>query len=104
MLTNFTKKIAYATLLLSLTGAAATAQTAIRPYSLAYTENLKGGTTMFGNTIMHIVDNGTVNLTKMNQTGINGGASIYGNDNSNMTFIDIDGNTGVGALTRSSSS
>src|SRR6478735_4816770 len=104
MLTNFTKTVAYATTLLILIGTAVSAQTSIRSYSLVYSENLKGATTLFGNTMMHIVDNGTVNLTKMNQTGINGGASIYGNDNSNMTFIDIDGNTGVGAGTRNSSS
>lgn len=65
---------------------------------------------MFGNTMMHIVDNNAVNLTKMNETGnaANGvgglGFSQYGNDNSNMTFIDIDGTTGVGAGTINSSS
>ena len=52
---------------------------------------------MFGNTIMNITDNNTVNLVKMNETGnaANGvggiGFSQYGNDNSNMLFADADG-------------
>ncbi|MBS1743509.1 MAG: T9SS type A sorting domain-containing protein [Bacteroidetes bacterium] len=110
MLTNFTQKVAYTTAMLGLLTTAAFAQTSIRPYTLAYSENLKGGTVMFGNTSMHIVDNGNVNLTKMNQTGnanngVGGlGFSQYGNDNSNMTFIDVDGTTGDGAATKNSSS
>ncbi|MEO8772421.1 MAG: T9SS type A sorting domain-containing protein [Ferruginibacter sp.] len=112
MLTNFTKKIAIATILLGMLTNAANAQTSIRPYALAYSENLKGGTVMFGNTSMHIVNNGVVDLTSMNQTGnanngVGGlgfaGAGV-GNDNNNMTFIDIDGTTGVGAGTKNSSS
>ncbi len=101
MLTNFTKKVALATITLGMLTTAATAQTSIRPYTQVYSENLKGGTAMFGNTIMHIVDNNSVNLTKMNQTGnaANGvgglGFSQYGNDNENMTFIDIDGTAGT---------
>lgn len=61
---------------------------------------------MFGNTIMHIVDNNVVNLTKMNETGnaSNGdggiGFSQYGNDNENMRYVDIDG---VSATANSSS-
>ncbi len=101
MLTKFTSKVAIATLMLGMLHAAVSAQTSIRPYTLAYSENLKGATTMFGNTVLHIVDNGTPNLTKMNQTGnaANGvgglGFSQYGNDNQNMTFIDIDGTAGT---------
>lgn len=97
MLTNFTKKVACATILLGMLTTAAIAQLNIRPYALVYSENLKGGTTMFGNTSMHIVDNGAVNLAKMNQTsnpnsglGLGNAQSDYGNDNNNMTFIDID--------------
>jgi uncharacterized repeat protein (TIGR01451 family) len=110
MLTNFTKTLVCATIMLGMLTTAATAQTSIRPYTLAYSENLKGGTVMFGNTIMNIVENGTVNLTKMNQTGnaANGvgglGFSQYGNDNSNMVFADVDGNLEFGATTRNSSS
>lgn len=89
--------------MLGLMATAANAQVSIRPYSLAYSENLKGGTVMFGNTSMHIVDNGTVNLTKMNMTGdpnngvggLGFSASGIGNDNNNMTFIDIDGTAGT---------
>lgn len=69
----------------------------IRPYGLIYSDNIKGGCTIFGNTITHIVDNGVVNLTKMNETGnaANGvgglGNSQYGNDFSNIQFVDVDG-------------
>lgn len=79
----------------------------IRPYSQVYSDNIKGTTTMIGNTILHIVDNNTPNTTKMNETSnaANGqgglGFSQYGNDNENMQFIDVDGsaaNTTVLAL------
>jgi uncharacterized repeat protein (TIGR01451 family) len=69
----------------------------IRPYNLLYSENLKGGSTLFGNTMMHIIDDGTVNLIKMNETGDPAnpaggiGFSQYGNDNANMQFADVDG-------------
>ena len=51
---------------------------------------------MFGNTMMQIVDNNSVNLTKMNEIGNanNGQGGIgftqYGNDNQNMAFADVD--------------
>ncbi|HPH86442.1 MAG TPA: T9SS type A sorting domain-containing protein [Ferruginibacter sp.] len=94
MLTKFTSKVAYATLLLGMLHTAASAQ--LRPYTLAYSENIKGGSTMFGNTILHIIENNTVNLTKMNETsnaanGVGLGNSNFGNDQSNMQFIDVDG-------------
>ena len=95
MLTNFTRKVAFATFMLGMLNTAAKAQLSIRPYTLVYSENLKGGTTMSGNTSMHIVDNGTPNLVKMNESGLNAGASQYGNDNQNMTFIDIDATAGT---------
>lgn len=69
----------------------------IRPYGLVYSDNLKGGCTIFGNTLTHIVDNGAVNLIKMNETGdaANGvggiGHSQYGNDFSNIQLVDVDG-------------
>ncbi len=75
----------------------------VRNYNLVYSDNIQGGTAMFGNTLMHIVNNGTVNLTKMNGNSVNGN-SVYGNDNENMQYIDIDGSTGNGSVTRNSSS
>ncbi len=96
MLTNFTRKIASATILFTLIYAATEAQTPIRPYTLVYSENLRGGTTMFGNTVMHIVDNGIPSIFKMNETSSNAGNSVYGNDGENMTVIDIDANPETG--------
>lgn len=66
-----------------------------RAYNLIYSQNLKGGHTMFGNTSMAIYDNGNVNTTKMNDFGSygNGETSQYGNDNSNMQFVNIDNQT-----------
>ena len=58
---------------------------------------------MFGNTLMNIVDNGTVNTIKMNDNSANGN-SMYGNNHQNMQYADIDGNTGNGSVTRNSSS
>ena len=99
------KKLSLATflsfllLLISLTG-----KSQQRNYSLIYSENLKGNTTMFGNTLMHILTtNGTVNDIKMNDNSANGN-STYGNDNENMQYVDVDGSTGNGAVTRNSSS
>ena len=95
MLTNFTKKISLAVILSAIT-LSISAQNSIRAFNQIYSENLKGGTTMFGNGILHIVENNSVNLTKMNQTsnannGVGGiGYSQYGNDGSNMQQIDID--------------
>lgn len=91
------KKISFPlflTLLFLLTSFMGQAQ---RNYELTYSENLKGGTTMFGNTLMHIVKNGVADLTKMN-------SSAYANDAENMQFIDIDGATGNGSVTKNSSS
>lgn len=75
----------------------------VRNYNLVYSDNLQGGTAMFGNTLMHIVNSGAVNLTKMNGNSINGN-SAYGNDNENMQYVDMDGATGNGSVTRNSSS
>ena len=74
----------------------------VRNYNLVYSDNIQGGTEMFGNTLLHIVNNGTVNLTKMNGNSVNGN-STYGNDNENMQYIDVDGTTGNGSITRNSS-
>ncbi len=75
----------------------------VRNYNLVYSDNIQGGTAMFGNTLMHIVNYGSVNLTKMNGNSFNGN-STYGNDNENMQYVDIDGATGNGSVTRNSSS
>ncbi len=80
-----------------------------RSYSLIYSENLKGGTTMFGNTLLHIEAKAIkklpafIDTLKMNDNSITGN-SDYGNDGNNMVHIDIDGNTGPGTGTRNSSS
>lgn len=96
MLTNFTSRIALAVAITSFSFAAS-AQTSVRNYSLIYSENIKGGVTMIGNTSLHIVkSNGTVDLTKMNEIGDpnNGqgglGHTQYGNDNNNMSHADMD--------------
>lgn len=74
-----------------------------RSYSLVYSENLKGGSTIFGNTLMNIITNKKVDLVKMNDNAKDGN-SIYGNDYEDMEYVDIDGNTGNGSVTRNSSS
>ncbi len=78
-----------------------------RNFGIVYSENLRGGATIFGNTLMNAVkaDN-TPDLVKMNGNSANG-TSLYSNGDfgtTNMQFIDIDGNTGDGAGTRNSSS
>ncbi len=85
---------------LFLTCFSCTAQS--RDYSIVYSDNLKGGSTIFGNTLLNIVDNGSVNLEKMNDNSSNGNG-LYGNDNENLQYIDIDGNTGEGSVTKNSS-
>ena len=57
---------------------------------------------MFGNTLMHIVDNSVVNTTKMNDNSANGN-STYGNDNENMQYVDVDGSGTTGSATKNSS-
>jgi uncharacterized repeat protein (TIGR01451 family) len=75
-----------------------------RNYNLVYSDNIKGGTAMFGNTLLNIMNtDSSINTTKMNGNSVNGG-SAYGNDNSNMQYADIDGKTGNGSVTRNSSS
>jgi len=99
MLTKFTQKVTIVTLTLVCATFTLVAQNLIRPYTLIYSENLKGGCALFGNTSMHIIDNNQVNLTKMNETsnannGVGGlGFTQYGNDNQNMQFIRIDNTT-----------
>jgi uncharacterized repeat protein (TIGR01451 family) len=74
-----------------------------RNYNLIYSDNIKGGTAIFGNTLLQVINKDTINTIKMNDNSANGN-STYGNDNENMKNIDIDGNTGNGSVTINSSS
>jgi uncharacterized repeat protein (TIGR01451 family) len=74
-----------------------------RNYTKVFSDNIRGGTTLFGNTLTHIVTSGAADTAKMNDNRVNGN-STYGNDNSNIRYVDIDDSTGPGAGTRNSSS
>ena len=75
-----------------------------RTFGFVYSENMKGGTALFGNTLMNAVNpNPVVDLTAMNGNSADGN-SIYDNGTSDMQYADIDGNSGAGAGTRNSSS
>jgi len=97
MLTSSTTKIGTIAFFAVLINITAFSQNAIRPFSQIFSENIKGGTAMFGNGILHITSStGVPQPVKMNETsdasnGVGGvGYSQYGNDNSNMQYIDID--------------
>ena len=68
----------------------------IRPFTQIFSQNIKGGTAIFGNSSMQIIDNSTANLEKMNESGTtaNGvggiGFSRYGNDEENMQPVITD--------------
>jgi uncharacterized repeat protein (TIGR01451 family) len=74
-----------------------------RNYNLVYSDNIKGGTAIFGNTLLQVINKDTVNTIKMDDNSTDGN-SIYGNDNENMKNIDLDGRTGNGSTTINSSS
>ena len=99
-------KVAYFLLLL-IVMASIDSKAQYRDYGLAFSENLKGGTAIFGNTLMNLVNSdGSVNTIAMNGNSANGN-SLYDNGsfgNANMQYVDVDGNTGDGAGTRNSSS
>jgi uncharacterized repeat protein (TIGR01451 family) len=96
------RKTAFFLFLLMMTGALG-ANAQFRSYQKVYSDNIKGGATIFGNTLTHIVNtNGNADTAKMNNNRANGN-STFGNDNSNIRYVDIDGNTGNGAGTRNSS-
>ncbi len=82
-------------------------QAQFRKLGIVYSENMKGGTTLFGNTLMFYSNpDGSVNTVAMNGNSVNGN-SLYDNGNfgkTSMQYVDIDGNTGEGAGTRNSSS
>jgi uncharacterized repeat protein (TIGR01451 family) len=77
-------------------------QAQFRNYNIVYTDNSRGNIAMFGNTLMAIVDSNVINTTKMNDNGATGN-SVYGNDNQNMQYVDVDGNRLTGIGTRNSS-
>ncbi|HSQ44680.1 MAG TPA: T9SS type A sorting domain-containing protein [Ginsengibacter sp.] len=74
-----------------------------RTYNLVYSDNIKGGTAIFGNTLLQVINSDTVNTLKMNDNKADGN-SIYGNDNENMKNVDLDGSSGNGSVTINSSS
>jgi hypothetical protein len=98
MLIQLTRKNATLLMLMAFFCVNGIAQNPIRNFSQMYSENLRGGTTMFGNTILHIVNaaDNTVNTAFMNETndannGFGGiGFAQHGNDNNNMQYTDVD--------------
>jgi len=79
----------------------------IRGFNLIYSDNIKGGHTMFGNTAVAIYssgsgNSGTVNSTLMNRFGDYGNSktSNITNDENNIQYLDIDADA---TTTRSSS-
>ncbi|HNO99068.1 MAG TPA: T9SS type A sorting domain-containing protein [Ferruginibacter sp.] len=112
---NFTLREIVVVCALVFSSTAATQQSAsaqvIRPYGApVFSDNIHGGHTIFGNTITAIYSSGsgssgTVNSTAMNDfstsgTGsyTNGRTSAYGNDNSNIQFVDVDGGASITSL------
>jgi uncharacterized repeat protein (TIGR01451 family) len=97
------RSLAASTVLILLFSASANAQ--FRNYGIAYSDNIQGSTAMFGNTLEAIYKTGNtvVDTAQMNGTRANG-STTSGNDNSNMQYVDVDGNTGIGAATYNSSS
>lgn len=77
-------------------------QAQYRNYNIVYTDNAHGDIIMFGNTLMAIVDNSVINTVKMNDNAIDG-YSTFGNDFSNMQYVDVDGSGFSGSATRNSS-
>lgn len=77
-------------------------QAQARNYNLVYSDNIKGSTAIFGNTLLQVINKDTINTIKMNDNSVDGN-SIYGNDNENMKNIDLDGSTGNGSATINSS-
>ncbi len=82
-------------------------QAQFRKLGFVYSENIKGGVVLFGNTLMYSANaDNSVNMEAMNGNSVNGN-SIYDNGNygaTNMQYVDIDGNTAQGTATRNSSS
>ena len=80
----------------------------IRSYTSIFSQNIHGGTTIFGNTSMQIIDNSVANIQKMNESGnpnngIGGiGFSQFGNDEENMQPVITDFQIPVLSLINSS--
>ena len=75
-----------------------------RSYTKVYSDNIRGGATLFGNTLTHIIrNNGSADTAKMNNNRADGNGTA-GNDNSNIQYVDVDGNSGAGSGTCNSSS
>ena len=98
------KSVAFLFVFICLLSPVSSAQ--FRKLGSVYSENLKGGAVLFGNTLMYYANaDSSVNIVAMNGNSVNGN-SIYDNGNfgaTNMQYVDIDGNTGEGAGTRNSS-
>ncbi|CAN5754811.1 hypothetical protein BH11BAC4_BH11BAC4_13990 [soil metagenome] len=94
MLTKITHSVNLLTLALTLLSISAIAQQnpPIRAYTQVYSDNLKGGSVMFGNTSMHILNGDNLMNDLGNPANGSGGIGFtsYGNDNQNMQFTDID--------------
>ncbi|HRI25430.1 MAG TPA: DUF11 domain-containing protein, partial [Ferruginibacter sp.] len=105
---NFTSRVIVVACMILFVSLAATQQSAnaqvVRPYgNPIFSDNIHGGHTIFGNTITAVYSSGsgssgTVNTTVMNDFSMsgtgnysNGRTSAYGNDNSNIQFVDVDG-------------
>ncbi len=102
-----TARVIFISISILATSVIANAQ--MRNYSLIYSENLKGGTTIFGNTLLSIKNISAegvemdVDTVAANDNRADGN-STWGNDFQYMGNIDIDGNVGFGSVTRNSSS
>jgi uncharacterized repeat protein (TIGR01451 family) len=55
-----------------------------------FSDNLRGGHTIFGNTLLRTIE-ADMNYVQVGTAGNNFMTSIYGNDNSPMQWVDIDG-------------
>ncbi len=91
----------------ALLGCTLFSQAQFRRLGFLFSENLHGGTTMFGNTLMGWTNsNGTINPTAMNGNAATGNSFFDngGYGTTNMQYIDVDGDTVEGAGTRNSSS
>lgn len=98
MLTNFIKRTTV--LFVSILCYVSINAQSTRPYTLVFSQNIKGGTAIFGNTSMHSVTTlSAIDLVQMNESGdptnSSGGIgfSQYGNDNENMQPALIDNST-----------
>lgn len=86
MLTKFTRNVTVVTVLCMSLCSGAYSQNIIRPFNLAYSDNIKGNTFMLGNTVLRSNPAGLMD-------SVTNGAATVGNDNRDMVAIDIDGNS-----------